>query len=114
EGLGRVEGGIRSGCATDHWSRFKEDIKLAADLGLNSYRFSVEWSRIEPEENRWDESALDRYRELIEECEKNGLVPMLTLHHFTLPRWFAERGGFTWEKAPERFSRYVRKVVQAL
>ena len=111
---GHIEGGARSGAATDHLNRFREDLKLAAELGLNSYRFSVEWSRIEPREDEWDESALNWYQDLITECEKLGLLPMLTLHHFTSPQWFAEKGGFTNEKAPEYFARYVEKIVQLL
>jgi beta-glucosidase len=111
---GHIDGGARSGRATDHWNRFREDLALAASLGLNSYRFSVEWSRIEPEPGRWNREAIEWYRELIAECERLGLVPMLTLHHFTSPRWFAERGGFTWSEAPARFATYVRYVAREL
>jgi beta-glucosidase len=111
---GRVEGGVRSGKASGHRERFREDIKLAADLGLNSYRFSVEWARIEPNEGLWDLSALEWYRELISECERHGVMPMLTLHHFTSPQWFTAQGGFAWSEAPHRFRAYVLKVIQAL
>lgn len=114
EQAGRCEGGARSGRATDHWNRFKEDLKLAKDLGLNSYRFSIEWSRLEPKEGQWDPSALDRYVELVQECEKLGLLPMLTLHHFTSPNWFAEQGGFTAADSSDKYLRYVDKVVSAL
>lgn len=111
---GNIEGGARSGAATDHWNRFREDIKLAADLGLNSYRFSLEWSRVEPDDGEWSREAFDWYKELISECEKNGLVPMLTLHHFTSPQWFALKGGFAWSGAPDCFARYVRRVAREL
>lgn len=114
EHQGRCEGGARSGAATDHWNRFREDMRLAKELGLNSYRFSIEWSRIEPEQDRWDPAAMEWYSELINECEKNGLLPMLTLHHFTSPQWFAEKGGFTWEHAPESFAQFTRHVVRGL
>jgi beta-glucosidase len=114
EAQGRCEGGARSGAATDHWNRFREDMRLAKDLGLNSYRFSIEWSRIEPEPGRWDPAAIQWYQDLISECERNGLVPMLTLHHFTSPLWFAERGGFTWDQAPDRFAAFTRHVVKSL
>src|SRR5476651_156853 len=103
----KIDGGVKSGAAADHWNRFREDLRLAADLGLNSYRFSVEWSRLEPEEGRWDESALEWYETLITECERLGLLPMVTLHHFTSPKWFADRGGFTWSEAPARFAEYT-------
>src|SRR5215472_16662688 len=101
EAEGHVEGGVRSGDATDHWNRFREDLQLAASLGLNSYRFSIEWSRLEPEEGQWKTVALHRYGEILSECERWGLLPMLTLHHFTSPRWFTERGGFTQSGARE-------------
>lgn len=111
---GHIEGGARSGAATDHRARFREDLGLAAGLGLNSYRFSIEWSRIEPEEGRWDESAIGWYRELVAECERRGLLPMATLHHFTSPLWLARKGGFTWEGAPERFAIFTRKIAAEL
>jgi beta-glucosidase len=114
EAKGNIEGGARSGAATDHFHRFREDLRLAAELGLTSYRFSVEWSRIEPEEGRFDPDAIEWYRELIAECERHGLLPMLTLHHFTCPQWLAEQGSFAWDGAPERFARYVRKIVEEL
>jgi beta-glucosidase len=112
--LENIEGGAHSGKATDHWHRFKEDLELAAGLGMNSYRFSVEWSRLEPKPGQWDESALDWYEGLIAQCERLGLLPMLTLHHFTLPQWLAEKGGFTWEGTPDRFAGYVERVVARL
>src|SRR3954468_21970994 len=107
EAQGNIEGGARSGAATDHLHRFREDLRLAAELGLNSYRFSIEWSRIEPREGQWNEAALDWYARLLDECEKHRLVPMVTLLHFTLPQWLAEKGGFTWELVPEKFAGYV-------
>jgi beta-glucosidase len=110
----RIEGGVRSGKATDHWNRYREDLKLAAEIGLNTYRFSVEWSRIEPREGEWNEAALDWYVELVNECERLGLIPMLTLHHFTSPLWFAEQGGFANQGSPEKFLRYCERVVRRL
>lgn len=114
EEKGHIEGGVRSGIATDHWNRYKEDLRLAADIGLNTYRFSIEWSRLEPEEGRWDPAALEWYEELVAECERRGLMPMATLHHFTSPRWFAEDGGFASDRAPARFETYVEKVATKL
>src|SRR4051812_10992077 len=72
---GNIEGGARSGAATDHLHRFREDIRLAADLGMNSYRFSIEWSRLEPEEGRWNKEAFEWYGELLAECAKRRLKP---------------------------------------
>ncbi|MBI1862264.1 MAG: glycoside hydrolase family 1 protein [Deltaproteobacteria bacterium] len=112
ESQGNIEGGEGSGLTCDHWNRFAEDLDLARDLGLNSYRFSVEWSRIEPECGRWNKEALDWYENLIGECEKRNLIPMLTLHHFTTPLWFAREGGFTTEKSANWFAGYVKRVVE--
>jgi beta-glucosidase len=114
EAEGNCEGGARSGRASDHWNRFSEDLKYAHDMGLNSYRFSVEWARVEPQEGKWDEEALGWYDRLLTECEKLGLVPMLTLHHFTSPKWFADKGGFTAKNSPELFARFVEKIAQTL
>lgn len=114
ESRGLCEGGVRSDKATDHWNRFREDLRLAAELGLNGYRFSVEWSRLEPEEGRWDAESFDRYAEIIAECHKNGLKPMLTLHHFTSPLWFAHLGGFANPAAPPRFAAFTREVARRI
>ena len=114
ESQGRIDGGARSGDATEHWTRYREDIRLAAELGLNTYRFSIEWSRIEPAPGEWNEQALEWYANLITECESHGLLPMLTLHHFTSPAWFAKLGGFTHKDAPTRFAAFVKKVAQTL
>jgi len=113
EAAGNCEGGVLSGQATDHWNRFREDLKLAHDMGMNSYRFSIEWARIEPEEGKWDETAIAWYSDLITECERLNLMPMLTLHHFTSPRWFADKGGFTQKNSPELFARFTAKAIEA-
>ena len=114
EKTGVIEGGVTSGSATDHWNRRYADLKLAADLGLNSYRFSVEWARLEPERGRWSAESFEWYESLLGECEKLGLMPMLTLHHFTSPQWFAEAGGFTHPKSPGRFLRFTAQVARRL
>ena len=114
EAKGKIAGGVVSGDATGHWKRFKEDLRLARELGLNSYRFSIEWAKIEPEEGRWDEEALDWYLELVSECERLGLLPMATLHHFSSPLWFACDGGFTNPLSVLRFERFTKKVLEKL
>jgi len=114
EKLGKIETGEVSGRSTDHWHLFKEDLRIAKELGLNSYRFSIEWSRWEPIEGVWEPSAIEWYRELIFECEKLKLKPMVTLHHFTSPLWFSEQGGFLNTDSPRKFLKYVEKVVNCL
>ena len=111
---GKCEGGARSGAATDHWNRCEEDIKLAASLGLNTYRFSIEWAKLEPRDGVWDKSIFPWYENLLTACEKYGLKPMATLHHFTLPKWFADLGEFTAADSPKRFNDFVVRVVQRL
>lgn len=113
EAKGNIEGGITSGLATDHQNKFKEDLQHAKNLGLNSYRFSVEWAKIEPIEGKWDANAIAWYLSLIAECEKLKLLPMVTLLHFTLPKWFANQGGLTSPQAAEKFANFVTKVAHA-
>lgn len=104
----------QSGLACDHYRRYPQDIALLASLGLNTYRFSVEWARIEPEDGRFDEAQLDHYRAMTDAVLAAGLTPMITLHHFTLPRWVAKRGGWLDPEVPGRFARFVGRVVRAL
>ncbi len=72
----------------------REDIAMLAALGFGSYRFSVEWSRIEPEPGEFSHQALDHYRRMVACCREHGLDAVVTLHHFTSPRWLAAEGGF--------------------
>ncbi len=84
---------------------------LVADLGHQCYRLSVEWSRIEPAEERFDESAIDHYVDLLERLCARGIKPMVTLHHFTHPQWFQEKGAFDDEANLRYFYRFVEKLV---
>ena len=118
----QVEGGNNSdwtkwhkgdaGRACDHYNRFREDFSIAKSLGHNAHRFSIEWSRIEPEEGKFNESELNHYREVILALKENGLEPFITLWHFTLPVWFAKKGGWLNKDSVRCFERYVAKVVQ--
>jgi beta-glucosidase len=83
-----------SGDACDSWNRFEEDLDLIASLGLNSFRLSVEWARIEPQQGVTSHEALDHYRQVLEGCHQRSILPVVTLHHFTLPLWVADAGGF--------------------
>ena len=95
-----------SGDACDHYHRYPEDIALLAALGFNSYRFSIEWSRIEPEEGRFSVAALDHYRRMVATCLEHGLDATVTFHHFTTPRWAAADGGWHNAAIVDRFARF--------
>ncbi len=113
---GSVLGGQRSGQACDWWEgrRWQEDFERAAADGHNALRLSVEWSRVEPSPSRWDEAALDHYREMVQGLRARGLTPMVTLHHFANPLWAAERNAWETGEAVGLFERYVRKVAAVL
>ncbi|HJS18864.1 MAG TPA: family 1 glycosylhydrolase [Anaerolineales bacterium] len=104
-----------SGLAADWWGgRWKEDLDRAAESGQNAHRFSVEWSRIQPTPDTWDEEALERYRSMLRGMRDRGLTPMVTLHHFSDPLWFYEMDGWEHEQAAVLFEKFVRKTVEAL
>jgi beta-glucosidase len=111
---GRIRGGDRSGAACRWWTHAEEDFDRAAALGQNAHRLSIEWSRIEPAPGGWDAAALDRYRTMLLELRRRGIEPMVTLLHFTVPQWFADRGGWTRTDAPALFARFVERAVPAL
>jgi beta-glucosidase len=112
---GRIPEGGRSGLACDWWGgRWKEDLDRAVEGGQNAHRLSLEWSRIEPTPGVWDEEALSYYREILDGMAQRSLRSMVTLHHFTNPRWLAEQGGWENEQVVGRFESYVRKVAAAL
>src|SRR6266567_7814403 len=100
-----------SGDACDHYHRYRDDIALLAELGFTLYRFSVEWSRIEPEEGEFSLAALDHYRRMLAACHEHGITPMVTFHHFTSPRWLAANGGWESPETPEVFPRLRARAV---
>ena len=103
-----------SGDACDHYTRYAEDIELLAKAGLNAYRFSIEWARIEPEEGRFDEGEIEHYRQVIRCCRDHGVEPVVTLHHFTSPAWLIREGGWEAESTVEYFCRYAAYVAEQL
>jgi beta-glucosidase len=113
-GRPRILNGQRAGIGCDHWNLYEEDIKLMKDLSLNAYRFSVEWSKIEPEQGSYDEAALDHYEKVVDGLRQNGIEPMITLHHFTDPLWFEKQGAFLQENSPEIYAGFVEKIVRRL
>jgi beta-glucosidase len=103
-----------SGDACDHWHRYPDDIALLADLGFNAYRFSLEWSRIEPEDGEFSTVALDHYRRMCAACRERGLEPIVTFHHFTTPRWVVARGGWTEGATADRFAAFCARAAAHL
>lgn len=103
-----------SGDAIDHRNRYDADFALLASLGHNAHRMSVEWSRIEPSCNEFSVSAIDHYRRVLESMAARGLTAFVTLYHKTLPRWFAQRGGWAADGSLELFGRYASFVAQRL
>jgi beta-glucosidase len=100
-----------SGDAVDHLHRYADDIALLARLGFNAYRFSVEWARIEPEDDEWSTVNLDQYRRMCATCLEHGLTPIVTYHHFTTPRWLARQGGWADGGTVDHFARYAERVT---
>jgi beta-glucosidase len=101
-----------SGEAVNNYELWAEDIDLAKGMGLNAYRFSVEWARVEPVEGKFSEEALDHYEAIVDRCVELDLAPVVTLNHFTAPHWFAMRASWLNPEAPELFARYVDKVIE--
>lgn len=100
-----------SGDAVDHYHRYRQDIALIAGLGFTTYRFSLEWARIEPEEGHFSKAELDHYRRMLEACHEHGLTPVVTFHHFTSPRWLLAVGGWEGPTTAELFARYCDRVM---
>lgn len=103
-----------SGDACDHYHKYKTDLTLLAELGFNAYRFSLEWSRIEPEDGEFSVAALDHYRRMCANCRERGLEPIVTFHHFTTPRWVVAHGGWTEPATADRFARFCARATKHL
>ena len=114
ERAGNIRCRAACGLACDWWRNAERDLDLCAELGLNSIRISLEWSRIEPAYEHWNVAAIQRYREIIRQARSRGLRVFVTLHHFTHPRWFEARGAFLDDGAPQLFRHYCEYVVRAL
>jgi beta-glucosidase len=112
ENQGRIKSGDHVGLACDWWRNAEQDFDRAQELGVNALRLSVEWSRIEPEEGRWDHAALARYREMLQGLRRRGVRPFVTLHHFTNPLWFEAKGAFATPDSVHLFERYTRRVIE--
>lgn len=103
-----------AGESTGHYQTYEEDFDYLGKMQLNAYRFSIEWSRIEPTEGGWDAAAITHYKQYVAALKKQGIEPMVTLFHFTLPVWFAERGGFEKRDNVKYFVRFAEKIMSEL
>lgn len=101
-----------SGRACDHYNRYEEDFDIAKQLGHNAHRFSIEWSRIEPEEGRFDEREIEHYRAVIKALRARGMEPFVTLWHWTLPVWLRDQGGVVSKEFPQLFARYAELMAR--
>ena len=100
-----------SGKAANGWELWASDLDLAAEMGMNAYRFSIEWARIEPDEGTFVPEALDHYEAMVDGCLVRGLAPIVTFNHFTSPHWFAKQSAWLDDDAPEHFARYCDAVM---
>mgnify|MGYP003110944067 FL=1 len=103
-----------SGDACDQFHLYEQDVRLLKELGFNAYRFSVEWARVEPEKGEVSNAALEHYRRMTAFVRAQGLTPIVTLHHFTSPLWFACEGGFASEDGPAHFANYAGIMADVL
>jgi beta-glucosidase len=101
----------KSGVACDYWNRWREDHELLSELGVNSFRLSLEWSRIEPEEGKFSEEAINHYREILQDLKNRNIKTVVTFWHYTVPLWFAHKYGWQNKKAVDIFSRYCQEVI---
>ena len=103
-----------SGEACGHYNRYEEDIRLMAEAGLNAYRFSIEWARIEPQPGAFDDAEIEHYRNVLLCCREKGIEPIVTMHHFSSPKWLIEQGGWESEATIGKFANYCRYVTEQL
>ena len=103
-----------SGDACDSYHRYEQDLDIAKAIGLNCYRFGIEWARIEPEPGRFSQAELDHYVKVLEACRKRGLLPIVTYNHFTVPLWFAKRGGWEVADSADLFARFCERTTRVL
>ncbi len=100
-----------AGRACDSYNRYEEDFDIAKSLGQNAHRFSIEWARVEPEEGKFDEQAIDHYRKVLQALRDRGLEPVVTLYHWTLPLWFVKKGSWLAKDSHQTFGSFVERVV---
>lgn len=103
-----------SGMGTDHYNLYEQDFDLLKKMNMNAFRFSVEWSRIEPQQGAWDVAAVEHYKQYVQELKKRNIEPVVTLFHFTLPVWFSDLGGFAKRSNVRHFVKFAERIVREL
>ena len=110
----QVKHGETCHTACDHYHQWKEDVALMKEMGLKSYRFSISWSRVIPEEGKVNPEGLKFYSDLVDELIANGIEPLVTIFHWDLPMWVYKKGGWLSEGIVPLFREYTKVVVEAL
>lgn len=103
-----------SGRSIDHYNRYESDFDIVKKMHLNAFRFSIEWSRVEPEEGVWDRKEIEHYRQYIAALKKRGIEPLVTLYHWSVPVWFAKKGAFARSGNIKYFVRFADKILEEL
>lgn len=111
---GKIKDGTNGDIACNHYNNYKEDVAIMKEIGTDSYRFSVAWSRIFPKEGEYNSKGMDFYKKLIKELKENGIEPAITLYHWDLPLWAYEKGGWVSRDSIKWFSDYAKKVFEEL
>jgi len=111
---GKIANGDSSAVACDHYHRYREDFALLREMNQNAHRLSIEWSRIEPSQGEFDSRQIRHYRDVLGELREQGMQPMVTLHHFTNPLWFARKGGWAASGSAHAFMPFVHRVIDEL
>ena len=103
-----------SGQGVEHWKLFHSDVELMRELNFTAYRFSIDWSRIEPQEGKYNTAVIQEYASMVSLLKKQGIEPFVTLWHWTVPQWFHDKGGWEWDGAPDAFSKFVAAITPEL
>ena len=114
ESEGKVYDGTVSGKAVDYWNRYEEDHELMAKLGYQAFRLGIEWARVEPEDGVFDMKAVRHYEKILRSLRKHNIKICLTLYHWVLPLWFAEKGGWEHPEAADRFMAFCELIIKEL
>ena len=111
---GKTYKGHSGDIACDHYNRYKEDVELMSDIGVDAYRFSISWPRIFPEKGKYNPRGMDFYKRLVNELCEKGIMPTVTLYHWDLPLWVYEMGGWLNRDSVKWFKEYAVKVFEEL